>query len=864
MSTDEKSNVPSLLEQTGIKSNYTYEPTISQTQLIIEVPDDARLSNELSVLIEKLRHPDDLLTTRQEELYQQLLASIPPAEIDRFIITRPLLERRNVVIKISKSSEQNKPDFRGKKNSNLTAVVSNFKSKRLEELRQRINELEQEASGLILCATTGVAGSGKSELAKAYAWELPRSPDVFRWRLDPDPDTTDNKATKVSYQQAYSELIYNFGIQSTKVYETETPEQMHRRLLSMLWQKINQYPKWIIIFDNAESYTDIKDYLPTDPCIKGLILITTRQSHFLKDKLEANFSLNQGLEEKEAIQLLTELSGQHEEEGARNLVKELDHSPLGTRIAGCYIQNMGTTFETYTRFLQTSVHEKIIDRMGGPEFTSQATQDAKRTTTLQMALQFSITKVKESHPLLFTVLQYCGYLANENIPLDLLVQLYEPSEQKTEEVEEELRALMVGKENYSLLTYDVKNQSCYLHRTTQVIIRGLTPSEIKVVQKLAAVILRSYPYDEYSIQRVKLGQGMVLHLVALLQWIRSDPERASALMTQRLQLGLVLAQLLQSLDQYVSALQYLQEMRDIVPASSDANLEIQVEILRFMGRIRYYLRQYEKAKIDLNRAFKIHGQTDWKSAQIYNDLGNILRQDPRSEEGKALEAFHKAEQICEKCRSVSKDSKNLCLQLAESHLGVGRCLSRSKNPIGALEYLEKALAIRQQYLGPDHPQTATVYENLGTLCLATNQEMFADIGIDYRTSLQYLEKALLISKATYGPSSHRAAMAYQRRSCLLYVSQNPQDWERALQDLNQTIEIYGQILSLTSEDLITFLYWKGRILEKLNQEAEAMSAYRHSVELGQKHPQKREDIIQKSKQRLQEIQITMSMRNIWT
>ena len=259
--------------------------------------------------------------------------------------------------------------------------MSHFKRQRLEELKDRIEILKLINHNVILCAITGVAGSGKSELAKAYASELLESLDTFRWRLDPDPDATDNKATKVSYQQAYSELLYNFEIQPIKAYENETSEQMHRSLVSILWHRINQYSKWIVIFDNAGSYTDIKNYLPTDPFITGLILITTQQSHFLKDKPQRNFSLNQGLEETEAIQLLTELSGQNEEEEARNLVRaleflkensrellmelsgrqekdeaqhlvqELDYSPLGIRIAGCYIQNMETTFEKYTQFL---------------------------------------------------------------------------------------------------------------------------------------------------------------------------------------------------------------------------------------------------------------------------------------------------------------------------------------------------------------------------------------------------------------------------------------------------------------------------------------------------------------------------------
>lgn len=110
-------------------------------------------------------------------------------------------------------------------------------------------------------------------MAKAYAWQ---SNAEFKWRLDPDPDTSNNIASKVSYQQAYSALLYNLNIESRKAYDKETLEEMYVRLNSLLWRRINQYSSWIVIFDNAGSYTDIDKYLPPNDLSRaGIILVTT-------------------------------------------------------------------------------------------------------------------------------------------------------------------------------------------------------------------------------------------------------------------------------------------------------------------------------------------------------------------------------------------------------------------------------------------------------------------------------------------------------------------------------------------------------------------------------------------------------------
>jgi hypothetical protein len=71
----------------------------------------------------------------------------------------------------------------------------------------------------------------------------------------------------------------------------------------------------------------------------------------------------------------------------------------------------------------------------------------------------------------------------------------------------------------------------------------------------------------------------------------------------------------------------------------------------------------------------------------------------------------------------------------------------------ALEYYEKALAIKLQALGPDHPSLAVTYSNMALVYQKQG---------DYARSLEYNEKALAIRLPALGPE-HKSVLQSQAR-----------------------------------------------------------------------------------------------------
>ena len=147
----------------------------------------------------------------------------------------------------------------------------------------------------------------------------------------------------------------------------------------------------------------------------------------------------------------------------------------------------------------------------------------------------------------------------------------------------------------------------------------------------------------------------------------------------------------------------------------------------------------------------------------------------------------------------------------------------------AMNYYQKALAIREKVLGSEHPDTAASYNNIGLL--------YHDQG-DYPQALNYYQKALSIREKVLGMEHPGTARSYNNIG-ILYKVQG--DFSKALSYYQKALAIYEKVLGLEHPDTaasyenIGMLYRnQGDFLQALRYNQKALAIYEKV--LGPEHP----------------------------
>jgi preprotein translocase subunit SecA/nephrocystin-3 len=163
----------------------------------------------------------------------------------------------------------------------------------------------------------------------------------------------------------------------------------------------------------------------------------------------------------------------------------------------------------------------------------------------------------------------------------------------------------------------------------------------------------------------------------------------------------------------------------------------------------------------------------------------------------------------------------------------------------AIRFYEKALAIRQQSLPPNHPDLASSYNNIGMV--------YDNMG-DYPTALSSYEKALTIQQQSLPPNHPSLASSYNN---IAVVYNNMDDYPKALSSYEKALAIKQQSLPPNHPDFGSSYNNIGMLYERMNNYLKAHSLYERAVENGEhtlppNHPtlQQRRKNLERVKKRL--------------
>ena len=233
-------------------------------------------------------------------------------------------------------------------------------------------------------ALTGPGGVGKSHLALEYAYRARDRHNVVWWLRAGEPETL---------AADYANLTLTLGLPAAQVADQAVHIDAARR-----WLASNS--NWLLVFDNADSPSALRDYLPQAEC-GGAIIVTSRKPQW--DGFAEALAV-EPLPLDEAASILTKRTSAGSRSAAAALAQDLGRLPLALTQAAAYIEGTGGSLKKYRDLTATRSSSLFAARADYPDAVA---------TTWSLAIEQTDEAARE-------LLDLFAFFAPDAIPMTLI------------------------------------------------------------------------------------------------------------------------------------------------------------------------------------------------------------------------------------------------------------------------------------------------------------------------------------------------------------------------------------------------------------------------------------------------------------
>ncbi len=579
-----------------------------------------------------------------------------------------------------------------------------------EPLLDRLRASIASSGPAALTAVHGLGGVGKTQVALEYAYRHAGDYTVVWWVRSEEP----------------AQLASDYAGLAQPLDLPQKDAQDQRLIIAAVRHWLEHNPKWLLVFDNAESPDAVREYLPHGST--GHIIITSRDPNWGSTAEPLNVDVFLRVESIAFLEKRTGQGGDH----ADALANEMGDLPLALEQAAAYIEAAHSALAEYLNLFQTRREELWKDEKPPEGYPATV------TTTWSLAM----TQVQAESPAAADLLNLCAFLDPDEIPLNLFTdhsdQLPEPLKLVAADPIQLNRAL-AALLRYSLIQRDADRIS--VHRLIQTVTGDRLTNVARKEWIAVAVHLMqtAFAFDQNDPAIWRFCSVILPHSLAVLNRSANldATEQTSDLLNKT---GMYLwwhAQYSQAKSVFERALR----IDEAAYGTDHPNVAILVNNL---GRVLQNLGDLQGAKKHFERALLIvettYGPDHPEVAICGNNLGNVLR-DLGDVQG-ARNHFERALRIDEV--AYDPDHPKVAIRLNN----LGSVLQSLGDFQGARQHYERALRICQNTYRESHPNVATLVNNLGSVLKALG---------DLDGAKQHYERALRIDEAVYGPDHPEVA-----------------------------------------------------------------------------------------------------------
>ncbi|YCK34189.1 tetratricopeptide repeat protein [Actinomadura sp. ATCC 39365] len=357
-----------------------------------------------------------------------------------------------------------------------------------EEFLNRLHDQISDSGAAVISAVTGTPGIGKTLLAAAYAWTCQQAQwPLIAWIV---AETTDQII------MGLAGLADRLGLRRPDD-DAATAARRVRTHLAASTQP------GLLVFDNATSVTDVRDWIPTTGATRVVITSRNRAFSHVYPPVEVEV-----FTPAQAVMFLDERTGLDDAEGAAELADELGFLPLALAQAAALIARRRLDYAIYLELLRSFPLERYLTRSDYDPYPAGTAE-----TILLSVMQFEASRQDGS--LLLSVL---GVLAPSGVPRSILYGSIAP-----DPAERELwDSLLADLADTSLVSFSEDGRAVLMHRLIQRVLRERADrqGQLQGVLNSATIVLRRFIEDlpeevERPFVEIVFEQTVAVHAVAV-------------------------------------------------------------------------------------------------------------------------------------------------------------------------------------------------------------------------------------------------------------------------------------------------------------------------------------------------------------
>lgn len=353
----------------------------------------------------------------------------------------------------------------------------------LTKMKAALNSGEPAA---LTQAIHGLGGVGKTQLALEYAYRSVAEYDIVWWIRSEEHTTM---------AADYSSLAEELDLPE----KDATDQQV---IIKAVKHRMEQIPKWLLVFDNAKDPAEVRKYIPQGET--GHVLITSRNPSWRGIATPLDVRV---LKREESVDFLLKRTGYTDADAAGALAEALGDLPLALEQAGAYMEVKGRTLLDYLNLF--TVHKNKLLNRARPSTDYPDTVATTWELAFDEILQISAPGAD--------LLNLCAFLAPDDIPIELLnsgVQFLPESLAAVAADPLTFDDAVDPLRRYSLI--EITAETISVHRLVQAVTRDRLDGDEKKKWAEAAIriVNEAFPFDSDDVKTWPVCSRLLPHALA--------------------------------------------------------------------------------------------------------------------------------------------------------------------------------------------------------------------------------------------------------------------------------------------------------------------------------------------------------------